>query len=184
MTENTIDVIYYYSKPVEKTYSSYTINYIDADTGNTIRNSKVIKTQEIGTIVYAKSLIEVIDNYTFDHFDKDSITIKEGENTITLYYIKNEQQKNEESENKPPINKQNNNEQPTKNVIAEKATGKTTTNDSNNRTLEKEPNNIIRVTNTEKSIYIDKILGATFIVVGCMIIVVNRIYGICSNKEK
>ena len=184
MTENTIDVIYYYSKPVEKTYSSYTINYIDADTGNTIRNSKVIKTQEIGTIVYAKSLIEVIDNYTFDHFDKDSITIKEGENTITLYYVKNEQQKNEESENKQPINEQNNNEQPTKNIIAEKPTGKITTNDSNNRTLEKEPNNMIRISNTGKSIYIDKILGAAFIVVGCMIIVVNRIYGICSNKEK
>ena len=151
MTEDTLEVIYYYNK---QKYSTYTINYLDADTRKPIKEPKEVKDQKVDTTIYAKSLIVDIENYTYDHSDKDSIIIKEGENTINLYYTKN----------KEPIK-----------IITVKV--------PDDKPEIKEPDNRVRVSNTGKSIYIDKIVGAAFIFVGCIIIVVNKIHDI-RNKRK
>ena len=152
MTEDTLEVIYYYNK---QKYSTYTINYLDADTRKPIKESKEVKDQKVDTTIYAKSLIVDIENYTYDHSDKDSIIIKEGENTINLYYTKN----------KEPLK-----------IITVKV--------PDDKPISKEPDNRVRVSNTGKSVYIDKILGAAFIVVGCMIIVVNIIHDIRIKRKE
>ena len=159
MTEDTLEVIYYYNKPK---YSSCTINYLDTETGKPIKESKVITDQKVETTIYAKALIIDIANYTFDHFDKDSIIIKEGENTINLYYTKIEEPKKEPTKQEPKI------------IIVKTPEEKP---------VVKEPDNSVRISNTGKSIYIDKVLGTILIFTGCVIIIANRIRDI-HNKRK
>ena len=159
MTEDTLEVIYYYNK---QKYSTYTINYLDADTRKPIKEPKEVKDQKVETTIYAKALIIDIANYTFDHFDKDSIIIKEGENVINLYYTKNEEPKNEQTKQEPKI-------------IAVKI--------PEEKPVVKEQDNRVRISNTGKSTYIDKVLGMILIFTGCVIIIVSKIRDI-HNKRK
>ena len=165
MTENTIEIVFYYTSINDKVYSKYIVNYLDAKTRKAIIEPKIVDDQELDTTIQAKSLIISIDNYTFDHADKESITIKEGENVINLYYNKNEQPKNEQTKQAQTI----------KVVNAVVSTNKPVTKESNER---------VRISNTGKSIYIDKIVGAAFIFVGCVIIVVNKIQDIHRKNDK
>ena len=166
MTEDILEVVYYYSKPKEKTYSKYTINYIDADTGKPIKESKEIDKQEVETKIYTKSLVIDIDDYTFKNANTDYFVIKDNENTIiNLYYSKNETLKEKEP---TVVNIKIKDNTPSNNV-------KDTTNvkDTNN---EKPTKNQVRVSNTGKTSYIPTILGTAFIIIGCLLIVANKIH--------
>ena len=160
MTEDILEVVYYYSKPKEKAYSKYTINYIDADTGKPIKESKEIDKQEIETKIYTKSLVIDINNYTFKNANRDYFVVKENEDTIiNLYYSKNETSKEKE---------------PT--VVNIKIKDDTPTNNVKNANNEKPTKDQVRVSNTGKTTYIHVILGTTFIIIGCLLIVSSKIH--------
>ena len=166
MTEDILEVVYYYSKPKEKTYSKYTINYIDADTGKPIKESKEIDKQEVETKIYTKSLVIDINNYTFKNANRDYFVVKENEDTIiNLYYSKNETSK----EKKPTVVNIKIKDDTSSNIV------KNTTNvkDTNN---EKPTKDQVRVSNTGKTSYIPTILGTAFIIMGCLLIVANKIH--------
>ena len=174
MTEDILEVVYYYSKPKEKTYSKYTINYIDADTGKPIKESKEIDKQEVETKIYTKSLVIDIDNYTFKNANTDYFVVKENEDTIiNLYYSKNETSKEKE-----PI------------VVNIKIKDDTPTNNAKNTTNVKNTNNEkpskdqVRVSNTGKTTYIHIILGISFIITGCVTIALNKFYNKKKNNNK
>ena len=161
MTEDVLEVIYYYKKPK---YSKYTINYIDADTGKPIIESKDVDKQEVETKIYTKSLVIDIDDYTFKKADVDYFVVKENEdNIINLYYSKNEKAKEKEPE-----------------VVNIKIKDDTPTNNAKNTNNEKPSKDQVRVSNTGKTTYIHIILGISFIITGCTTIVLNKYY----NKKK
>ena len=164
VTPNPEEVVYYYSKPKEKIYSKYTINYIDVDTGKPIIESKDVDKQEVETKIYTKSLVIDIDDYTFKKADVDYFVVKENEdNIINLYYSKNEKAKEKEPE-----------------VVNIKIKDDTPTNNAKNTNNEKPSKDQVRVSNTGKTTYIHIILGISFIITGCTTIVLNKYY----NKKK
>ena len=166
MSEDIQEVVYYYSKPKGKIYSKYTINYIDVDTGKPIIESKEIDKQEVEAKIYTKSLVIDIDDYTFKNANTDYFVIKDNEdNIINLYYSKNETSKEKEP---TVINIKIKDDTPSNNV-------KDTTNvkDTNN---EKPTKDQVRVSNTGKTTYIHTILGTTFIIIGCLLIVSSKIH--------
>ena len=81
-------VIIYYKKDNEGV--NYTINYLDKETNKVIHDQKVVDKPELNSVVEAKNEIIEIDNYTFDSYDKDQITISDNNsnNVINLYYNK------------------------------------------------------------------------------------------------
>ena len=161
MSEEPIEVIYYYSKPIVKTYSSYTINYLDSETGKPIKNPKEIKDQELGSTIYAKALIIDIDNYSFDHFDKDSIIIEESDNTINLYYTKNKIEEPKTEEKEQPKQEPKNETKP-----------KT---ESNNKVVPQIKNiEIVKVKNTHKSNLPIYVLGLISIAIGSVITIIGK----------
>ena len=76
--------------------------------------------------------------------------------------MKNEEPKNEQTKQEPKI-------------IAVKI--------PEEKPVVKEQDNRVRISNTGKSIYIDKVLGTILIFTGCVIIIVNKIRDI-HNKRK
>ena len=165
MTEDTIEIIYYYTKPVEKAYTSYTIKYVDIDTGKSIKTPKVVTDQEIGTTIYAKALIIDIDNYTYEDSDKDIIILKDGvDNTITLYYKKNVEKEEPQVEPKEELKQES------------KVEPKTETTPKKESTLKVVPqtNEVdkVAVKNTHKSNLVTTILGISFIFIGCVLVLV------------
>ena len=172
MTDDVIEIVFYYSKVEEKIYSKYTINYLDINTGKSIKEPKVVTNQEINTTIYSKSLIIDIANYIFDHFDKDSIIIKDDNNIINLYYIKNEEPKQEEPNKEQPTQEQ-----------AKQSVRIVTVRTSEDKPIVKDSNNRVHISNTGKSTYIDKILGITFIITGCIIIATSVVIDIRKRKN-
>ena len=180
MTEKITEVIYYYNKSGQISYSTYTINYLDSETGKPINIPKTVNNQEIGTTIYAKALIIDIDGYTFDEADKDSIIIKDGENVINLYYIKDTEEPNvepkeepkEEPKTEPKVDPDDEIKTEPKSEPKNETTPKkqeTTKVVPQTNTAEK-----VAVRNTHKSNLVTTILGASFIFVGCAIIVVSK----------
>lgn len=65
----------------------YTVKYID-ESGNSIRESKIVNDAVYGTTIYAKDEKIEIDDYVFIRADKESLTIGVSENVLTLTYGK------------------------------------------------------------------------------------------------
>ena len=100
ITEEEIEVIYYYTKT--RTYS-YTVNYYDKNSYNEttgkytkIAESKTVENKVKGTEITVESEKREISKYTYDSSDvngnknltKLTIGTNEAENVINLYYIK------------------------------------------------------------------------------------------------
>ena len=85
--KNTL--IIYYRKDNEGI--NYTINYFDKETNKVIHEPKVVEKPELNSVIEAKDEIIEIDNYKFDSYDKENITISDNNsnNVINLYYTKN-----------------------------------------------------------------------------------------------
>ena len=150
------------------------INYIDADTGKPIIESKEVDKQEVETKIYTKSLVIDIDDYTFKNANTDYFVVKENEDTIiNLYYSKNETSKEKEP---TVVNIKIKDDTPSNNV-------KDTTN-VKNANNEKPSKDQVRVSNTGKTTYIHSILGIVFIITGCTTIVLNKYYNRKKNNNK
>ena len=76
--------IYY----VKRADLSYTINYLDSETRESLHDAKVQGNQVLGTKINANDEIIDIDGYEFESVDKMSITIRTGENVINIYYAR------------------------------------------------------------------------------------------------
>ena len=76
------------AKLVPKADLSYTVNYIDKDTGKAIINAKTVDKQEFGAVIESEKEKIEIDGYNYDSVDKNTLTIGTGENAITFYYTK------------------------------------------------------------------------------------------------
>ena len=78
-------ITFYYTK---RTDLSYTVNYIDKDTGKAIINAKTVENQTFGAVIESEKEKIEIDGYNYDSVDKNTLTIGTGENAITFYYTK------------------------------------------------------------------------------------------------
>ena len=85
--ENNTLIIYYIK---DNEGINYTINYLDKETNKAIHDQKVIEKPELNSVIEAKNEIIEIDNYKFDSYDKEKITISDNnsDNVINLYYNK------------------------------------------------------------------------------------------------
>ncbi len=81
-------MILYYKKDNEGV--NYTINYLDKETNKVIHDQKVVDRPELNSVIEAEDEIIEIDNYEFDSYDKENITISDNnsDNVINLYYNK------------------------------------------------------------------------------------------------
>ena len=83
--ENNV-INFYYTK---RTDLSYTVNYLEKGTTNTVATSKTVNNQTFGTVILASEEVRNdIDGYVYDSADKNTLTIGTGENVINLYYTK------------------------------------------------------------------------------------------------
>ena len=78
-------ITFYYTK---RNDLSYTVNYIDKDTGKAIINAKTVENQTFGAVIESEKEKIEIDGYNYDSVDKEKLTIGTGENVITFYYTK------------------------------------------------------------------------------------------------
>ena len=85
-TDESKNVIKVYYK--KKADLSYTVNYIDKDTGKAIINAKTVENQTFGAVIESEKEKIEIDGYNYDSVDKEKLTIGTGENVITFYYTK------------------------------------------------------------------------------------------------
>ena len=81
--ENVMNI--YYTK---RNDLSYTVNYLDSATNDSLHDAKVAGNQVLGTKINTNDEIIEIDGYNFDSFDNASIVIKTGGNVINIYYTK------------------------------------------------------------------------------------------------
>ncbi|MCI8699759.1 MAG: hypothetical protein HFJ47_00255 [Clostridia bacterium] len=79
--ENVIDIYY-----IKRSDLTYTVNYIDKETGEEIHESKKELNQVYGGKVIASNEIIEIEGYNYSNSDKDEITIGVDENVINMYY--------------------------------------------------------------------------------------------------
>ena len=78
-------ITFYYTK---RNDLSYTVNYIDKDTGKAIINAKTVENQTFGAVIESEKEKIEIDGYNYDSVDKEKLTIGTGKNAITFYYTK------------------------------------------------------------------------------------------------
>ena len=78
-------ITFYYTK---RNDLSYTVNYIDKDTGKAIINAKTVENQTFGAVIESEKEKIEIDGYNYDSADKEKLTIGTGKNAITFYYTK------------------------------------------------------------------------------------------------
>ena len=183
MTEKVTEVVYYYNKSGQVTYSTYTVNYIDSETGKPVHTPKTVNNQEIGTTIYAKALIIDIDNYIFDHADKDSITIKDGENIINLYYTKDEDEPLNETTNEPKTEPKVDPDEGSKvepkteredeAKTEQKVEIKDNTTKQNPTVNKVVPKDVVRVSNTGKDTSVYNLIGTILIILGSAIVAVT-----------
>ena len=81
--KNVINV--YYTK---RNDLSYTVNYLEKGTNRTIHAPKVTQNMTFGTEITSSKEVIVINGYSYDSVDKDSLIITTGENVINIYYTK------------------------------------------------------------------------------------------------
>ena len=84
MTVEQTVVTYYYKL---KEYS-YVVNYLEKDTNEVLHEQKQGGNYEYGTTIDANTEKIDIDGYIFDSFNKEILTITNGENVINIYYTK------------------------------------------------------------------------------------------------
>lgn len=66
------------AKLVPKADLSYTVNYIDKDTGKAIINAKTVENQTFGAVIESEKEKIEIDGYNYDSVDKEMLTIGLG----------------------------------------------------------------------------------------------------------
>ena len=83
------EITFYYTKRADL---SYTVNYLEKDTGKVLAPSKTVGNQTYGSVVVGKKIAIWIDNYDFDSADPEMLTIgvDEAANVINLYYVVDE----------------------------------------------------------------------------------------------
>ncbi len=93
ITENEANNVIksYYIKRQDLTYI---VNYLDKETNKVIKSPKVVVNQEFESIINAADEVIAIKEYNYDSCEKESITIttKESDNVINLYYTKRKEQ--------------------------------------------------------------------------------------------
>ena len=75
----------YYTK---KTNLAYTVNYLEKDTNKVLHEPKVQDGMTFEDTVTSINEKIDIDGYNYDSVDKETLTIKDGENVINIYYTK------------------------------------------------------------------------------------------------
>ena len=83
---NNIVKIYY--NPIEENKFDISINYYEKGTINKLIESKVLYSQEEGTIINSKDYYVDIDGYTFDSVDKEKLIVDKDNTSINFYYVK------------------------------------------------------------------------------------------------
>ena len=79
-----------YAVWTKRTDLSYTVRYLDKDTGANVKNPVVYTGQTFSSKIPVAAHKEEITGYTFDHADpEEELTIGTGSNVITLYYTRN-----------------------------------------------------------------------------------------------
>ena len=81
--ENIINI--YYTK---KNDLSYKVNYLEKTTNKVLHDQKVVENMTYEATVNSADEKIDIDGYNFDSYDKDTLTIKTGDNVINIYYTK------------------------------------------------------------------------------------------------
>ena len=83
------EITFYYTRRADL---SYTVNYLEKDTGKVLAPSKTVGNQTYGSVVVGKKIAIWIDNYDFDSADPEMLTIgvDEAANVINLYYVVDE----------------------------------------------------------------------------------------------
>ena len=77
------EVTFTYTK---RTDLSYTVNYLDEDTGAAIHDPKTVDGQTFEDVVRAADEVAAIDGYTYTRCDPAELTIAVENNVINLYY--------------------------------------------------------------------------------------------------
>ena len=67
---------------------SYTVNYLEKDTNKVLHNPKVQGEMTFDDVVTSADEVIEIDGYNYASVDKETLTIKTGENVINIYYTK------------------------------------------------------------------------------------------------
>ncbi|MGN1029694.1 MAG: MucBP domain-containing protein [Bacilli bacterium] len=75
----------YYTKRADL---SYTVNYLEKDTGKVLSAQKVVNNVTFEDVITSADEIIEIDGYDYDSVDKETLTITTGENIINIYYVK------------------------------------------------------------------------------------------------
>ena len=81
--ENVINI--YYTK---RTDLSYTVNYLEKDTGTVLQEPKIVNNQIFENVINSSTEIIEIDGYNYDSVDKEQLVITTEENVINIYYVK------------------------------------------------------------------------------------------------
>ena len=79
-----------YAVWTERTDLSYTVRYLDKDTGASLKGEVTVPNQTFGTPVNAADHRIEITGYKFDSAEPETLTIAAEGNVITLYYVKDE----------------------------------------------------------------------------------------------
>ena len=85
---NNIVKIYYNPIIIEENKFDISINYYEKDTTNKLIESKVLYSQEEGTIINSNDYHVDIDGYVFDSVDKDELIVDKNNTSINFYYVK------------------------------------------------------------------------------------------------
>ena len=81
--ENVLNLYY-----TPRTDLSYTVNYLEKDTNKVLHNPKVQGEMTFDDVVTSADEVIEIDGYNYASVDKETLTIKTGENVINIYYTK------------------------------------------------------------------------------------------------
>lgn len=85
---NNIIKIYYNPITIEENKFDVSINYYEKDTSNKLIESKVLSSQEEGTIINSMDYQVDIDGYVFDSVDKEELIVDKDNTSINFYYKK------------------------------------------------------------------------------------------------
>lgn len=80
---NVINVFY-----TKRTDLSYLVKYIDKETGEEIKNQKVVPQKLLGEVIDSKDEIINVDGYNYDSVEEDYLTIGASINEMKIYYTK------------------------------------------------------------------------------------------------
>ena len=76
------------SPKLAPSYNNYTINYLEKETNEPIKQAKIVNNIIFNTEIKTTDEVINIDGYNYDSADKEILVIGAGENVINLYYTK------------------------------------------------------------------------------------------------